>query len=73
MADYRVALTDESGALVPYTERAKALINGYEDPAFRVDLVEVDPGKEFRTTIELADFYGDLKPGKYSVEVERVG
>jgi hypothetical protein len=74
LADFRVAVTDESGALVPYTEHAKALIDAYEKgAAFRADVVEVDPGKEFRKAIELSGLYGDLKPGKYSVKVERVG
>jgi hypothetical protein len=74
LADYRVTVTDDSGALVPYTDRAKAQIDAFENGGvFRSDMIEVDPGKDLRTTVELAELYGDLKPGSYSVEVQRVG
>lgn len=54
--------------MVPYTEHARALIDGYEKgSAFRVELVEVGPGKGFRKTIDLRELCGDLKPGRLPV------
>ena len=74
LADYRVTVVDGSGSLVRYTQHARALIDSYQNGAvLRAVLQKVDSGAEVRTVISLADLYGELGPGRYSVTVERVG
>jgi hypothetical protein len=73
-ADYAVTVKDAGGAAVPYNARAKQLIERHKNgPVFRSDMIEVAPGKDTEAILDLNDLYDPIRPGKYSIRVERVG
>jgi hypothetical protein len=74
LADYRVVLKDERGVVLQYNERTKQLIERLQNgPIFHSDTIELMPGKEARTSINLNELYDAIQPGKYFLETERIG
>ena len=73
-ADYAITVKDAEGVAVAYNVKTKQLIERFKNgPVFRSNLIDVAPGKDARAVFDLNEMYDPIRPGKYTVQVERVG
>jgi hypothetical protein len=74
LIDYDVFIKDVHGFPVPHNAKTMELIERRRNgPVFHSDLIDVEPGSFAKTSIDAKDLFDPLRPGKYTIQVERIG